>query len=89
MTPGAPRLLVNGAGKFLQVDVKGNGLPLSLRGHLFIRMTLHAVFNRGCERSGGKNQGKNNGKQPGYDLIDSFELRAHHKALPFLYPLSS
>jgi hypothetical protein len=52
-------------------------------------MTLHAVFIRGCERSGGKNQGENNGKQPGYDFIDSFELRAHHKASPFLDLLSS
>jgi len=57
MTPGASRLLVNGAGKFLQIDIKGNGLTFSLRGQLFIRMTLHAVFVRGCAHEGGKNQG--------------------------------
>jgi hypothetical protein len=88
MTPGASRLLVNGAGKFLQIDIKGNGLTFSLRGQLLIRMAFHALFVRGCEHRGGKNQGTYNGKQPGYGFFDSFELRTHHKASPFLDPLS-
>jgi hypothetical protein len=84
MTPGASRLLVNGAGKFLQIDIKGNGLTFSLCGQLFIRMALHAVFVRGCAHEGGKNQGTYNGKQPGYGFFHSFELRTHHEASPFL-----
>jgi hypothetical protein len=89
MTPGASRLLVNGAGKFLQIDIKGNGLTFSLRGQLFVRMTLHAVFVRGCTHEGGKNQGTEYGEQPGYGYFHSFKLRNHHEASPFLDLLSS
>ncbi|MEK7243359.1 MAG: hypothetical protein AAB112_04210 [Thermodesulfobacteriota bacterium] len=89
MTPGASRLLVSGAGKFFQIDIKGNGLTFSLRGQLFIRMTLHAVFVRGRADEGGENQGTYNGEQPGYGFFHSSELRTHHEASPFLELLSS
>jgi len=56
MTAGASRRLVNGPGKFLQIDIKGNGLTFSLRGQLFIRMTLHAIFIRSGVREGGENE---------------------------------
>jgi hypothetical protein len=46
MAAGASRLLVNGSVKLLQIDIKGNRLPFSLHRHLFIGMTLHAVFIR-------------------------------------------
>jgi hypothetical protein len=89
MTPGASRLLVNGAGKLLQIDIEGNGLTFSLHSHLLIRMTFHAVFVRGRANEGGKNQATYHGKQPGYGFFHSSELRTHHEASPFLELLSS
>jgi hypothetical protein len=57
MASGAPSLLVNGEGKFFQIDIKGNGLAFSLCGQRFVCMTLHAIIIRGCKRKRGKHKG--------------------------------
>jgi hypothetical protein len=64
MTPDAFCLFVHGTGKFLQIDIKGDLLTFSLHGHRLIRMTLHAVFVRGCAYERGKNKGTQYEKQP-------------------------
>jgi hypothetical protein len=83
MTAGASRLLVNGPVKFLQIDIKGNGLAFSLFRQLFIRMTLHAIFIRSGERKGGDNEGAENGEQPSDGSFHSMELYTHEVS-PFL-----
>jgi hypothetical protein len=46
VTSDAFQFLVDGSGKFLQINKKRAGLTLSLHGQLFIGMTEHTIFVR-------------------------------------------